>query len=69
MLAIERLGAGLAAQVGMVGPMSTLAMSAWFLDEPLTLWVLGGTVLVMGGVLVCTRGKAPSGGTSTLSKS
>lgn len=58
MLAIERLGAGLAAQVGMVGPMSTLVMAALFLDEPLTPWVLGGTVLVMGGVFVCTRGKA-----------
>jgi drug/metabolite transporter (DMT)-like permease len=55
MLGIERLGAGLAAQVGMVGPMSTLAMAAVFLDEPLTVWVLGGTLLVMAGVLVCTR--------------
>jgi len=59
MMAIERLGAGLAAQVGMVGPMSTLAMAALVLDEPLTLWVLGGTVLVMGGVFVCTRSQAP----------
>jgi drug/metabolite transporter (DMT)-like permease len=66
MLAIERLGAGLAAQVGMVGPMSTLVMSAWFLDEPLTPWVLGGTVLVMGGVFVCTRSKAPVNGKSKL---
>ena len=58
MMGIERLGAGLAAQVGMVGPMSTLAMAALFLDEPLTPWVLGGTVLVMGGVFVCTRTNA-----------
>jgi drug/metabolite transporter (DMT)-like permease len=55
MLGIERLGAGLAAQVGMVGPMSTLMMAAVFLDEPLTIWVLGGTVLVLAGVFVCTR--------------
>jgi hypothetical protein len=59
MMAIERLGAGLAAQVGMVGPMSTLVMAALFLDEPLSAWVLGGTVLVMGGVFVCTRSKMP----------
>ena len=58
MLGIERLGAGLAAQVGMVGPMSTLMMAAVFLDEPLTVWVLGGTVLVMAGVFVCTRSPA-----------
>ncbi len=55
MLGIERLGSGLAAQVGMVGPMSTLMMAALFLDEPLTAWVLGGTVLVVAGVFVCTR--------------
>jgi drug/metabolite transporter (DMT)-like permease len=58
MLAIERLGSGLASQVGMVGPMSTLLMSAWVLDEPLTYWVLGGTVLVLAGVFVCSRSPA-----------
>ena len=57
MLAIERLGAGLAAQVGMVGPMSTLAMAALILGEPLTPWVLVGTAAVMVGVFVCTRVK------------
>ena len=62
MMAIERLGAGLAAQVGMVGPMSTLAMAALFLGEPLTPWVLAGTVLVMGGVFVCTRSNTPPSG-------
>ena len=55
MMGIERLGAGLAAQVGMVGPMSTLMMAGIFLDEPLTSWVLSGTVLVVAGVFVCTR--------------
>ena len=60
------MGAGLASQVGMVGPMSTLVMSAWFLNEPLTPWVLGGTVLVMGGVFVCTRSNAPVNGDSKL---
>jgi drug/metabolite transporter (DMT)-like permease len=54
-MGIERLGAGLAAQVGMVGPMSTLMMAGIFLDEPLTSWVLSGTVLVVAGVFVCTR--------------
>lgn len=58
MLGIERLGAGLAAQVGMVGPMSTLMMAAMWLDEPLSAWVLGGTVLVVAGVFVCTRSPA-----------
>jgi drug/metabolite transporter (DMT)-like permease len=58
MMAIERVGAGLAAQVGMVGPMSTMAMGVLLLDEPFTPWLLAGTVLVIAGVFVCTRKSA-----------
>jgi len=59
MLAIERIGSVLASQVGMVGPMSTLAMAALVLDEPLSPWVLAGTVLVMAGVFICSQGPHP----------
>ena len=52
MMAIERIGSGLAAQVGMVGPMSTILMGVLLLDEPMNLWVVGGTVLVLLGVYV-----------------
>ena len=55
MLAIERLGSTLAAQMGMVGPMSTILMGTFILGEPFNVWVLGGTVLVLAGVWVCTR--------------
>jgi drug/metabolite transporter (DMT)-like permease len=55
MLAIERIGSGLTAQVGMVGPMSTIAMGVVLLHEPLTHWLVGGTVLVVAGVYVCSR--------------
>lgn len=55
MLAIERIGAPTAAQVGMVGPMSTLLMAAVLLDEPLNAWVLAGTVLVLAGVATLAR--------------
>lgn len=55
MLAIERLGAVVAAQTGMLGPMATIALGAWLLDEPLTTGVLGGTVLVLGGILLLNR--------------
>ncbi|MBB2486884.1 DMT family transporter [Mitsuaria sp. WAJ17] len=55
MLAIERLGAAVAAQTGMLGPMATIALGAWLLDEPLTTGVLGGTVLVLGGILLLNR--------------
>jgi drug/metabolite transporter (DMT)-like permease len=50
MMAIERIGAGLAAQTGMIGPMSTIAMGMIFLGEQLNLWIIGGTVLVLLGV-------------------
>jgi len=58
MMAIERIGAGLAAQVGMVGPMSTIAMGVLLLDEPMNGWVVGGTVLVLLGVYVVSRQRA-----------
>jgi drug/metabolite transporter (DMT)-like permease len=55
MMAIERIGSGLAAQVGMVGPMSTILMGAVVLGEPFTVWVVAGTVSVLAGVFVCSR--------------
>jgi drug/metabolite transporter (DMT)-like permease len=55
MMAIERIGAGMAAQTGMVGPMSTILMGVVILGEPFTLWVAAGTVLVIAGIFVFTR--------------
>lgn len=55
MMAIERIGAGLAAQTGMVGPMSTILMGVLILGEPFTAWVAAGTVLVIAGIFVFTR--------------
>jgi drug/metabolite transporter (DMT)-like permease len=57
MMAIERIGSGLAAQVGMVGPMSTMAMGVLILDEPFTPWLVAGTLLVIAGVFVCSRAR------------
>ncbi len=56
MMAIERIGAGLAAQTGMVGPMSTILMGVLILGEPFTAWVAAGTVLVIAGIFVFSRG-------------
>ncbi len=58
MMAIERIGAGLAAQTGMIGPMSTIAMGVIFLGEQLNLWIIAGTVLVLLGVYWVSRSKA-----------
>ena len=55
MMAIERVGAPLAAQVGMIGPMSTILMGVVLLGEPFTPWIAVGTVLVMGGVGLLTK--------------
>ena len=64
MMAIERIGSGLTAQTGMIGPMSTLLMGVWILDEPFNMWVIAGTVLVLSGVFWVTR---PEGRTTLTS--
>jgi drug/metabolite transporter (DMT)-like permease len=55
MMAIERIGSALAAQMGMVGPMSTILMSVLILGEPFTAWIAVGTVLVIAGIFVFSR--------------
>jgi drug/metabolite transporter (DMT)-like permease len=55
MLAIERIGASLTSQMGMVGPLSTILFSVWLLDEPFTIWIAMGTALVIGGIWWLTR--------------
>jgi len=55
MMAIERIGPALAAQTGMVGPMSTLLMGVVILGEPFTGWIAAGTVLVLIGIWLLAR--------------
>ena len=55
MMAIERIGAPMAAQTGMVGPMSTILMGVVILGEPFTMWIAAGTLLVLAGIFVFTR--------------
>ena len=57
MMAIERIGASMAAQTGMVGPMSTILMGVLILGEPFTAWVSAGTVLVIAGIFVFSRAR------------
>ena len=59
MMAIERIGSGLAAQTGMVGPMSTIVMGVVILGEPFNGWIVAGTVLVLAGVFLVTRFGTP----------
>jgi len=55
MRAIERLGPSLTSQIGMIGPMSTVLMGYWFLNEPIQAVIGLGTLLVMGGVFMVSK--------------
>jgi drug/metabolite transporter (DMT)-like permease len=55
MMAVERIGPTLSAQVGLIGPLSTIAMSAAWLAEPFTPVLFGGTVLVLAGITLLAR--------------
>jgi drug/metabolite transporter (DMT)-like permease len=61
MMAIERIGPAMAAQTGMVGPLSTILMGVVILGEPFTAWIAAGSVLVIAGIFVFTRpARAPA---------
>jgi len=57
MMAIERIGATLTAQTGMIGPLSTLVMGVLILGEPMNAWIAAGTVLVLLGVWLLARAR------------
>lgn len=50
MMAIQRVGSSVTAQTGMLGPVSTIALAAWLLAEPITTTQVVGTALVLAGV-------------------
>ncbi len=55
MMAIERVGATVAAQTGMIGPLSTILMGVVILGEPFTGWIVAGTLLVLSGIWLLAR--------------
>ncbi|MEY4726935.1 MAG: hypothetical protein RLZ36_1562 [Pseudomonadota bacterium] len=55
MMAIERIGAALTAQTGMIGPMATITLGVWVLGEPLNVWIGIGTLLVLSGVFMVSK--------------
>ncbi len=57
MMAIERVGATLTAQTGMIGPLSTIMMGVLILGEPFNGWILAGTVAVLAGVWLLARAR------------
>lgn len=61
MRGVQLLGASLAAQVGMVGPLSTIWMAAWWLGEPVTGRLMLGTAAILGGIVILTKAGKPQG--------
>ena len=57
MMAIERIGATMAAQTGMLGPMSTIIMGVLILGEPLNAWIVAGTAAVLAGIMLLARAR------------
>ncbi|AZY49495.1 DMT family transporter [Bordetella avium] len=58
MWAVALIGAPTASLLGMLGPVSVLFLAAWLLAEPITVWQLAGTALVLAGVVVLTGRRA-----------
>jgi drug/metabolite transporter (DMT)-like permease len=57
MMAIERVGATLTAQTGMIGPVATIVLGVLLLGEPFTAWLAAGTMLVLAGVWLLARAR------------
>ena len=57
MMAIERVGATVTAQTGMIGPVSTILMGVLILGEPFNGWVGAGTAFVLMGVWLLARAR------------
>jgi len=57
-MSLERVSSAVAAQVGMVGPMSTIILGVLLLNEPFNAWMVAGTVLVLAGVWMLQRWRA-----------
>ena len=52
MRAIESIGSSDTAQLALIGPVTTLLLAVWLLQEPFTLTLLAGTALVLFGVAI-----------------
>ena len=60
MISVRRVGAPVAAQAGMIGPVSTLFLGWWLLAEPVTALQLGGAALVIAGIVRLSTARPPA---------
>ena len=52
---MRRIGSGRSALIGTVGPLITIFLGWWWLDEAISAWQLLGAGLVVAGVIVVSR--------------
>lgn len=57
MWSVERIGAPLSTQLGLIGPISLLFLAWLFLDDPITLWDWVGTLIVLASLYILGRSK------------
>jgi len=57
-LAIKKLGASNFSIIGSVGPISTIILAYFFLDERLTLLQVLGSIIVIGGIMIVSINKS-----------
>jgi len=55
--AIAKIGPAQTGVIGTLGPMVTIVLAVWLLDEPFTFFHVIGISLVIGGVTVLARGR------------
>lgn len=55
--ALDRIGATQTGIVGMLGPILTIVLAIYLLDEPFSVWLALGVALMMMGVANLMRGR------------
>jgi drug/metabolite transporter (DMT)-like permease len=58
--ALQRIGANRASLIGSLGPVFTIALGYWLLDEPIHAIQLAGAALVLGGVMLVSVKPSPA---------
>lgn len=57
---IKRIGSSNASIIGSIGPVATILMAYFFLNEAISIWQIGGTLVVLAGVLMISMKKNAS---------
>lgn len=57
MWSVERIGAAMSTQLGLIGPISLLFLAWLFLDDPITVWDWVGTMIVLSSLYILGRSK------------